>query len=82
MMAIYRRFGERNGRKCVDNVSSSSSLSCFCNFTAFGPGKEEAEFFSKKIVLLQKFVIQPKTYRRTCTHPSNARGLNYEMFSF
>jgi hypothetical protein len=38
-------------------------------------GQEEAEFFSKKIVLLQKFVIQPKRYRRTCTHPINARGL-------
>jgi hypothetical protein len=60
-------------------VSSSSLISCFWNFTAFGPGVlEEAEFFSKKIVLLQKFVIQPKRYRRTCTHPINARGLRAE----
>jgi hypothetical protein len=35
----------------------------------------EAEFFSKKFVLLQKFVIQPRRYRRTCTHPINATEL-------
>jgi hypothetical protein len=39
----------------------------------------QAEFFSKKIVLLQKFVIQPKKYRRTCTHPVNERGLNLHI---
>jgi hypothetical protein len=74
MMAIYRPFGERNGRKCVDNISSLSSISCFWNFTAFGPGVR-CIFYSTKNVLLQKFVIQPKRYRQTCTQPMNARGL-------
>jgi hypothetical protein len=48
MMVIYRRFGERNGRKCVDNVSSSSSFSCFWNFTTFGPGVRGSGIISKK----------------------------------
>jgi hypothetical protein len=74
MMVIYRHFGERNGRKCVDNVSSLSSIGCFWNFTAFGPGVRGCGVFSSKNVLLQKFVIQPKRYRQTCTQSMNAEG--------
>jgi hypothetical protein len=47
MMVIYRHFGERNDRKGVDNVSSSSSISCFWNFTAFGPGARGSGIFMK-----------------------------------
>jgi hypothetical protein len=54
MMVIYRRFGERNGRKCVDNVSSSSSISCFWYFTALGPGVRGSGIFFKKNCITAK----------------------------
>jgi hypothetical protein len=50
IMVNYRNFGERNGRKCVDYVvSSSSSISSFWNFTAFGPGVRGSDIFLKKL---------------------------------
>jgi hypothetical protein len=77
MMVIYRPFGERNGRKCVDNVSSSSSISCFWNFAAFGPGVRGSGiflFYCKSLSFSQ---------RDTSGHAHilsiNARGLNNPM---
>jgi hypothetical protein len=78
MMVIYRRFGERNGRICVDNVSSSSSISCFWNFTAFGLGVRGSGIFFPKNCFTAKVCHSAKAIpAETCTHPINARGLNY-----
>jgi hypothetical protein len=54
IMVIYQPFGERNGRKCVDIVSSLSSISCFWNFTAFSPGVRGCSIFFYKKCLTAK----------------------------